>query len=540
MNSLTPAQKGFLLLCVIGWVAFACFAPENVSVDAYFFRDAACNWVQGGGFRTASLEKSASFTPVLYSSYPPLSQWVFLLFAKVFGCTWQAANVHSIVLTTLGNLFVLMAGLRVTRTAAQRWLLVLLVGLTLPLGFLLTEVERPEQLTFLLLAGLLWLLGHRRQTVGTYVAEGLLAGLAFLSEPFGGVFAVLAIAGAALGQLLPPSEPSSIEAPSVPASLRWRGALLQSALGAFFFALPLALTVAAFQHQDPTALARFERHARLAGTDRALDYSMSADTNEKEAREPRASFGTKLHASIAAQVAKGPIFKLQIVGYLLTGLLTVLLAFSGRLRDVWPVWGMLLLGLALPILAFPMQENYHTLGEAAVPLALALGWAGYRVVTARQRLLLWSIFAVQLLCLLPDSLLHFVLRVETRPSALFAIRQAHFVGDYMRSHGLGNTILMVPTADFYFYKPSYNSVYNPNYYSVREGMAQVGGVVTCKTSSLDFSDTPVPPEFPGEWKLIAGGGPGVAIAVGHHQLMHRNWSNGCSVYVRAQAPNEAR
>ncbi len=532
MNSLTTAQRGFLLLCVIGWVAFAFYAPENVSVDAYFFRDAACNWVQGGGFRTASLEKSVSFTPVLYSSYPPLSQWVFLLFAKVFGCTWQAANVHSIVLTTLGNLFVLMAGLRVARTAVQRWLLVLLVGVTLPLGFLLTEVERPEQLTFLLLAALLWLLGHRRQTVGTYVAEGLLAGLAFLSEPFGGVFAVLAIAGAALGQLLPPS----VGEPGRSSSHRFHGAVSQGVIGAVFFALPLGLTVAAFQHQDPTALARFERHARLAGTDRALDYSMSADTNEKEAREPRASFGTKLHASIAAQVSKGPIFKLQIVGFLLTGLLGVLLALTGRPQDTWPVWGMLLLGLVLPILAFPMQENYHTLGEAAVPLALGLGWAGYRAVTSRQRWLLWSIFAVQLLCLLPDSVLHFVLRVDTRPSALFAVRQAQSVGDYLRSHGLGNTILMVPTADYYFYKPAYNRLYNPNYYSVREGMDQVGGVVTCKTSSLDFSGTPVPPQFPGEWKLIAGGGPGVAVAVGHHQLMHRNWSNGCSVYVRAQAP----
>ncbi len=545
MKSLTSAQRIFLLVCLVGWTAFAWYAPENVSVDVYFFRDAACNWVHGGGFGTASLEKSVSFNPVLYSSYPPLSLWSFLPFAELFGCTWRAGSMHTLVLTALGNLFVLAAGLRVALGQWQRWLLVALVGLTLPLGFLLAESDRPEELTFLLLAALLWMLGRRRQSVAGFALQGLLAGLAFLSEPFGGVFSVFAIAGAALGWAMHERSNDQVanRSPSARRSsssemdrqFDLRRFFTQSLVAAVFFALPLAITVVAFQHQDPTALARFERHARLAGTDRSLHYGMSADTNEQEAREPKASLGQKIHYSIAFQAAKGPIFELQFVGLALTAVLGVVLALSSRWREGWPVWAMLALGLVLPILAFPMQENYHTLGEAAVPLALALGWAGYRVTRPRQSILLFAIFAVQLLCLLPNALVQFIFRVDARQSALAAAEQARFVGQYMRSHGLGDSILMVPTADYYLYKPEHSNLYNPNYYSQREGMGKVGGVLTCKTSTLDFSDVPVPPAFPGDWKLIAKAGPPVAVTLLHHQVMHRNWSYGCDAFVRADA-----
>lgn len=532
MPRLAPAQKVFLLICFLAWTAFALSAPESVSVDVYFFRDAALNWVQGHGFRTASLEKSVSFNPVLYSSYPPLSLWSFIPFAAVFGSTWRAAGMHTIVLTTLGSLFVLAAGLRATQTSWQRWLLVILIGLTLPLGFLLAESDRPEELTFLLLAALFWLLARRSQTVAGFAVQGILAGFAFLSEPFGGVLAVLAIAGAALAHVLPPQSDNPPSVASLHGTLSLRRALAQAAVAAVFFALPLALTVVVFQHRDPTALARFERHAQLAGTDRSLHYGMSADTNEAEAHEPKASFGQKLRYSIGFQAAKGPIFELQFVGMVLTAVLGILLALASRGRDAWPVWAMLALGLLLPVLAFPVQENYHTLGEAAVPLALGLGWAGYRIMQAKQRTLLFTIFAVQLLCLLPNALIQFALRFDTRQSAVAATDQARFVGRYMRSHGLGDSILMIPTADYYFYKPEHSNLYNPNYYSRREGMAQVGGIAMCKTGSLDFSDTPIPPNFPGDWKLIAKSGPPIAVTLLHHQVMHRNWSLGCDVYVR--------
>jgi hypothetical protein len=542
MSALSPAQRIFLLACFLGWTAFAIYAPENVSVDVYFFRDAACNWVQGGGFRTASLEKSVSFNPVLYSSYPPLSLWSFIPFAAIFGCTWRAASMHTIVLTTLGNLFVLAAGLRVATTPLLRWLLVALVGLTLPLGFLLGESDRPEELTFLLLATLLWLLGRRKQTVAGFAVQGLLAGLAFLSEPFGGVISVLAIAGAALGRALylqrdreDARNANQLPIPdwNPPVATRLRRFFTRSLIAAVFFVLPLALTVAIFQHQDPTALARFERHARLAGTDRALHYGMSADTNEEEAREPKASLPQKIHNALRFQIAKGPIYELQLVGLGLTALLGLLLALSSPLREAWPVWAMLAIGLLLPWLTFPMQDNYHTLGEAAVPLALALGWAGYRLTRTRERTLLFAIFAVQLLCLLPNALVQFIFRVDARSSALAAAQQARFVGQYMQSHGLGNTVLLVPPPDYYLYKPAHPNLYNPNYYSKREGMAQVGGVLTCKTSTLDFSEIPVPPTFSGDWNLIAKGGPPVAVTLLHHQVMHRNWSYGCDAFVRA-------
>jgi hypothetical protein len=534
---LSRAQKIFLMTCLVLWVALAFYVPQSASIDVYFFRDAACNWVQGHGFRTASLEKSVSFVPVLDSNYTPLAAWVFIPFAKVFGCGFLAATLDSVALGAVGGLMALAAGLRVTAGRWQRWALVILTGAAVPYGFFLSEADRPEQVTFVLLVLLLWVLGRTRQTVFNYAGQGVLAGLAFLSQPFGGVLAVLFIAGTAFARAFFADRQEARAGASSETGLQAaRRFLIHGTVAALFFAAPIGITVAAFQHQDPHALARFLRHARLAGTHRVADYSMSADNNAKEALEPLPSLKTKLKMGVRAQMAKGPSADIVFLGWGVTILLCILLALrSGGLRRNWPVWAVLSVGFLVPRLSFPIQENYHLLGGAVVPIALALGWCGYRVTTGRQRTLLWAMFALQLLILVPNMLLQVISRIDARASAMEAIQQARFTAGYMRDHGLGDSVLMVPFADYFLYKPFHGNIYNPNYFAHVEGLSAIGGVAACKTGSHDFSRAPEPVGFPGNWTLISRDDTPLRVTLFGHAIMHRNWTLGCDVYVRSGA-----
>lgn len=108
----TRSEILFGLFCVIAWGAvFLLLPPSLGGTDVYLFRDPACNFLAGKGFRTASFEHSHSFQPVLFSIYTPGSLWVFMLFAKIFGCGVIIAKIYPLLWSLLANIASLIVGL---------------------------------------------------------------------------------------------------------------------------------------------------------------------------------------------------------------------------------------------------------------------------------------------------------------------------------------------------------------------------------------------------------------------------------------------
>ena len=527
-RSFSPGELALLLICLVFWGAFVLLVPQASSIDVYLFRDAAMSWVQGHGFATASYEKSTSFAPVLYSSYTPLAQWLLIPFLALLGTGWRSGSLETFLLGASATALVLRIALPLARGAMQRWLLVGLAGVGLPAGFIAAQVDRAEATSFLLLLALLFLLSRTRQGVASFVLQGLVAGCCFLSEPFAGVLAVLLITGSALARTL--ALPAG-ERQRFPFALSLRSFLLQGLVSGVCFALPIAATVGAFEHSDPTALARFQAQAKFAGTQRPVHYSMSADSDAPGAKPAHDSFTTKLKAGLGSD-GHSLDAALHLMSYLVLCGGGLLLAFrSTEGRGSFVALAVLLLTILLPLLAFPLQPNYRVLVAGLVPSALALGWAGLAMKTPGQRLL-WGLMTLQFALVLPPTALHTISRIDTRASFLLAVQQARETGSYLDRHGLAGSVLLVPPSDYTVYKPFHTNVYNPNYYAHVEGTAAIGGFLECRNGSRDFTNDPLPPHLPGSWKLLSpAGGPAVVSLFGH-RLMSRNWGLGCDVYVR--------
>ncbi len=523
---LTPAQGGFLLFCFAAWLLFAIEVPQACSLDVYLFRDAAVNLLEGRGFATASFEKSTSFHPLLYTSYTPLTQWVFAVFAKGSGPLWRAASLDTFVLAAAASLLVLRWALPLAETPARRRLLVLLAGAALPAGFLAPEGDRPEALSFVLLLLLLASLSGARQKTLQWAVQGLLAGLAFLSEPFAGVLAVLLIAASACAAAVQERAPGRLAA--------------QGALGAALFAMPVVAVALGFQHADPGALARFQGQAKYAGAQRPIHYIMSADQTAEQTLALHDSLPRKMLWGMGADL-HAPFSALHLLSFLLLAGGALILAFAaGRGRPAaWAGIAALFLVFALPVFAFPLQSNYRVLATGIGPAALAIGWAGLRLRAPGQRLFLWGLFALQFALTLPNLALAMLSRLEVRRSYLGAVEQARETGAYLETHGLGEAVLVVPASDYYIYKPFHANVYNPNYYARVEGTAALGGLVECKNASRDLGRQALAPSLPGAWMLLSHADDPVAVSLAGRRLMRRNWSLGCDVYVLAPGSKPA-
>ena len=519
--SFSRAQRIFLACCFAVWLGYACLVPQSNSNDVYLFRDAALNWLDGLGFRTASYERSTSFAPLLYASYTPLTQWVFVLFAWVFGVGWRAASLCTFTLAAISSVAACALGTRMAGTHKQRWALVALAGAALPAGFLAAENDRPESCSFVLLLMLLWVPARARQRPELWIWQGLLTGLAFLAEPFAGVLGALLVAGAWLGVLLQERAQSG-------SCAGWaRRALVNGVLAAGFAVLPIAVTGAAFLHLDPQALTRFEEQAKYAGAARSIHYSLSADRNE--ALQKHDTYLRRLGWGLGAELL-APLSALHLLSFLVMATLGLLVAAAGR--GAPQVWALLGITVLLPLVLFPLQPNYQVLTSALLPAALALGWAAWQPRTERQGRLVFAMFAAQLSLTVPAIVLRVIIGIETRASYLQAQEQGRLTGSYLQAHGLGNAVLMVPSSDYYIYKPFHRNIYGPAYYAHVEGTFAIGGLVECKNSSKDLRGTPLPPEMTGNWMLLSHQDQPALVTLLGHRLMRRNWSLGCDVYVR--------
>lgn len=518
---LTPPETVFILLAAAGWIVLLLFvlAPPSGSTDVYCFRDPTINLLRGHGFRTASYVLSTSFQPLLYSINTPLSNLAYLPFAWLFGPGPRSAEIYYLVLSFAADLACLIL---VARSLPLGWLrlaLVILIALVLPAGLLASQLDRPENLSFLLLLLLLLLL--RQISMRRALLAGMLAGLSFLSEPFAGVLAVCFIAGLVLLRTV---DKRRLKVHFVALSL----------LG---FLLPLGITAAIFYHQDPGSLTRFLSHTNYVvdrGADDVGDQGSSTVSHTHQSLT-----GEMLNRYVSAvrlYISMGPSIWILNAAFLLILLWWFFYCFQST-GDRHERLAFCLLGLILlvfPIVVFPLQGNYLLLGRCLFPFAIALNWAGAARFSQSPK---WvaPMLAVNLLVLLPGLFLGVAQRAEAKASYSEAERQVAILLSYLNAHGLTNDVVLVPAAEYYLYKPAIDNIFNPDYLSSYHDPKQVAAIVNCNLATHYFEPLKKPlPEIAKDqdFRLVSTGQRQVHVRILGHSIASRNWTMACDIYAR--------
>jgi hypothetical protein len=526
-KKLSRAEKAVLAIGIVAWSLFGFFAaPQFGGVDVYLFRDAALNLLHGNGFATASFEHSHSFHPLLYSSYTPLSQWVFLPFGLLSHGGQAAANLYYFLLALGAAAVVLWLLMQRMAVGRMRLLAVVLVAITFPASYVGAENDRPEPVAFFLLLLLLYCLQKANTTVRA-VACGIVGGLCFLAEPIAGVLACLLIGGALL---LPALEGGK-------ASLR-RASVL-TVLAALAFLAPIAVTVAEFQHQDPMSVARFIHQAKVGGLmrtpGRVGDLNLPAGAaGAPETTSPQQKPG-KYTEALRFQWSLGAmVIGLELAAFLV-GLLWVVLCVTGKgpaaARVALISAGFILFPLVFAM--FPLQFNYLVLTRSLFPFVLFLDWAGCRKALRRE----WTIEAIvilNLVVLLPGVAIMTLQRTEGRASYVQATEEARFLKGYLAQHGKENGVVLVPSGQYYIYEGQFREIFNPDYLSSQHDMNEIVAIANCNTSTryLHGGERPLPLGVdPSRFSLIAPGGDAVVVGLLGHKLMASNWSWSCDLYA---------
>jgi hypothetical protein len=528
----SSAEWLFLACCAFLWLIVLVYLPPSPGgTDVYLFRDAACNWLSGKGFQTASFERSHSFVPVLYSSYTPGSIWLYAAAGKILGIGTFGATVYPKILALLADLVALFAGLRFLQQKWARWAYLVCLGVILPFGIMNPPLERPEGASFLVLV-LLVLVMRKRPSLLQASLAGLLGAAAFLCEPFAGVLAVLLIAGWLFLDCF--TQTDAGESP-----LKKIGSFaVHGVLAALLFALPVAITAFAFYQQDHQSLERFWKQATVAGVSRDTSYAAGDVNAAAQAAPVNTKPPSKLQKYKDALTffrALGPLSLVGEVGAAIMALVWILLLLwpKGTLQSKAALALAGFACFALPFLVFPLQGNYLRLTCALFPVVLALNWASVRpalVTTAIIPLLL----VANVIVALPEAAISLLQGMESRASYAHAREQVDALHEYLQQHPLDGKVVLVPTSHYFLYKDAVQNLYNVGYLSSKEDPAQIGAVVNCYASTKDFQPGTLPlPAFVAnrEWKRLATAQDVVIVTLLHHRLMSRNWSMACDTYV---------
>jgi hypothetical protein len=511
---------------VVFWAVFEAFwtAPLIGGTDAYLFMDAAVNFAHGLGFTTSSFEHSASFVPVLYSSYTPGFLWAFLPFVKVIGDVDTARNIFVFLLASVSVLFAARSILRATLNWRLRSGLLLMLALAIPVGVVGGSADRPETLSFLVLLIFIALFAQPTEKLWW---RGIVGGVLFLIQPFAGVIAVSLISINVLLQVWQD----------------WGSAkrvLGHGILAAVCFSIPILGTAAAFYNQDSKSIDRFKAQAISGGLQRTGNYTAAGTTvdtpNDAEQRS-----GNKYASAI-----KSILTQTEKVSYF-AGWLTSLCIWFGLLcfsrNDLRAAAALAMIGvptLLLPFLLFPLQGHYTLLGRSIFPFILSadvFGCSrGLRLSNAPA-----IIVGINLAFLMPALFFSLTQRIETKSSYLEASAQVDKLHQYLRTSKYSQGVVLVPSTHYFIYKSRIQNLFNPGYLSRTHGIADVAAVVNCPMSS-NFSDGLAKPLLP----LIRGTGLKVLDSITHPQtvrlfgktLMKRNWTWGCTVYVRQSSPSQ--
>ena len=525
-----------MVLGVAAWIIFSIVAaPGFGTTDVYLFRDAACNLLNGAGFTTASFEHSTSFQPLLYSSYTPLTQWVFLPFAAIFHNGLTAATAYDFIVALISEFAVVWLLTERLPAGKLRMFAILTVVLTLPVGYLGVEPERPEPITFFLLLVLLLQLRGASNTSRVAMC-GFLGGLAFLAEPAGGVMAAFLVGGAIVLPLL------------TPASKNVRRAVVLSLVSAIGFFAPIAVTIAAFQHQDSQSVARFIRQATVGGLNRRqavpeqLGTQIGSGTQGPALTAPQA--GSKYVEALRFFKSTGPLvlgIELAMIPVVLTWLFLALKSRGTLAQRA----ALLLLGMVFFVavfVVFPLQGNYLILARCLFPFVLLANWAGCRSALRWARAV-EAIAIYNLVLLLPGLVLVTLQRVEGLDSYRQAEQQASSLKSYLAAHGAESGVVLVPHGQYYLYKQDLPRLFNPAYLSPELDFRQVVAIADCQTAThfTRPAEMPLPEGVdPSRFTLIEPAGKPVEITLFGQRVMSRNWTWTCDIYVAGPGPIATR
>ena len=527
-TKLVGVEKALIVAGVAAWALFSLFAaPQFGSTDTYLFRDAAYNLLHGSGFATASFEHSHSFHALLYSSYTPLTQWLFLPFAAALHGSTGAPTFYNFVISLIAGIAVLWLLIKRMNPGGRRLFAILLLIITLPAGYLGTEGERPEAITFLLLLILSFCL-RPVNTMARIVACGIIGGLAFLAEPMGGVLAAFLIGGAILLPLL------------ASRTANYRRAAALSAVAAIAFLAPVVALVLCFQHQDSRSVARFVHQATVGGLSRAEggpghSYQAGDMASNSDRRDVAKEGSGKYSGALRFFISLGPLGAGQELAAFLTALvwLALLLALRGSLAEKTSLFSLGLVLFVGVFAVFPLQGNYLILSRCLFPFLLLADWAGCRKALCNEKFI-EALTILNLLLLLPGVAIMTLQRAESRGSFLQARQQVIFLSNYLAAHGAENGTALVPATQYYLYKAKVSNLFNPGYLSSQHDMRQVVSVVNCDTATkfVKPGEMPLPDGVDAsQFQLIAPGGDAVAVTFFGHKLMSRNWTWTCDLYA---------
>jgi hypothetical protein len=534
----TRAELLFAICCTTAWSLIFLFLPPALGgTDVYLFRDPACNFLAGKGFVTASYEHSHSFQPVLYSIYTPGSLWVFMLFAKVFGCGIRTAKIYPLLWSLPADVAVFIVGLRFLNHKTYRWLFLILWAAILPVG-IIPAGDRPEPVSFFILL-LLFLILRKRPSLAVAAIAGIVGGAASLSQPFAGVVACLLIAAWLLsGLLLPPTQwPSVRSTPGAVAKSTVVTTFAATFLAAIFFALPVAVTAISFYRIDNQSLQRFLWQAKYGSLERTASYStIETGPNavphiaERPGTLKKYTDAAKAHLSLGAL----HLFIYVAAGVMFIAWLYCLLRATGPLAARC---SLVIVGFAffiVPVVVFPMQYNYLVLTSALFPLLLGFNMAGIRTVL-RNDFVIPVLLVADILCVLPSFIVRVVQSVESRASYKFALQQADTLRDYLSQHTSIHDVVLVPATHYFLYKDVADKIYNPNYLSASHDPDQVSAVVNCYEGTKNFVPGTLPlPDFVSKlrWRELSAARDPLSITLFRHKVMSRDWSLECDIYVR--------
>lgn len=525
MRSWKPSRGElvFLLICAAAWVALTCWlAPEAGGPDVYMFRDPACNFVAGLGFRSASVDHAHSFQPMLYSHYTPLYLWLFIPAAKLLGFTGLADTVFQGFWTILIDITTVVVGLRFLEKRWLRWLFLGLVAILLPCSVLRPN-DRPEPLSFCLLVALAILL-RQKPNLKVSLFVGILGAAAFLSEPFAGVVAVGLIAGWLLAALM--------QRTSSAKHLLGMGTACMLA-----YAIPISVVAVSYYEIDHESLHRFMYQAVNTGVSRDLTYTTGEGPNWSQKNVDQSSRLGKIESGLRLRKTMGPlaVYETCLESLMILAWLAILITSKGGVQRV-ALAGAGLICFIFPLVVFPMQGGYLTLGCALFPVLLALNWGSSRRAL-RFPVTIPALIAILIVAEFPSQLASLVQRAEARVSYRYAEEQAQLFRQYLVQHPLEAPVVLVPPSHYFLYKNVVNNLFNPQFLSYKyQNPAEIGAVVNCYAGTKDFQPgtLQLPAFVAGErWQAISTSRYVVPVTLFHRKAMSRNWSMDCDLYVRA-------
>ena len=446
-----PIVLGFLVF----WLVESCLgAPRGGAPDVFVYKEPGCNMAAGLGFTAWGMPGTGDLDRHLFATSGPAIPFLFGLVASVLGCTGRVNTLFELsfaAVSTIGIAYLLAPSL------SRRWrpALALLIGLALPSGLLVSEIDRPGVPAFPIF--LLACLAARapRPLLRTVLAP-YLAGICAVFFPFGGALAGLAVWVIAAGM-----EPPTLAAISRLAARQFAA-----------FLVPIALVMALYGWLDPTAGARFLGNGFGSHTGAGAVLSNSYGRLLGEATFSAGAYSLSLVTSSAFSVA-------------------IVLAFavvrgSRRLADL-----VLLCGLAafplVTVLIFPKQSDYMAWARTGL-VVLLLCSAAPLAQRARRSQFVAILVALGCLANIPFVWMETLKQVQTATDYRLAQTDAATFATTLARAPSGG--VAVPSGVYFLYKPLLPQLVDLEFlHELVHGPSDLAGIAACYRGSRD--GTPV-------------------------------------------------